>query len=177
MEGKIIIKIIIELIFIFSSIVGQAQKKTYIPPVMTQKTYVFMSPELQIDSIFMENLNAMLFDKDDRYMNSRISNPNNRWRHFHIRFEKTDSLNYCVVASLWDIPANSKGFFENNGYFYWFGGEVPPNIILETKSKRRFSYKEQQIIGFYDPLFWYLMYNPQTGSIEVKENFFTKNKW
>jgi hypothetical protein len=168
MEDKIIIKIIIGLMFIFSSITGQAQKNKFIPPDWEQKTYSFTLPALQIASIFMENLNDVLFDKNDSYMNSIVSNSKNKFRHFHIYFEKTDSLNYCIVASLWDIPANSKGFFENNGYFYWFDGEIPPNIILETKSKRRFSYKEP-IPAPYDPPFWYLIYHIQTESIEVKE--------
>jgi hypothetical protein len=168
MEGKIIIG----LMFFFFSITSQAQKNKFIPPDWKQQTYSFALPELQIDSIFMKNLNVVLFDKNDRYMNSRISNPNNRWRHFLIHFEKTDSLNYRIVVSLWDIPAiGSTGFYEHNGFLYWFGGDISPNIILGKKSKRRFSYKED-MPGPYDPPFWTLIYNPQTGNIEVKENHY-----
>jgi hypothetical protein len=167
MEGKIIIV----LIFVFSATVSQAQKNKFIPPDWKQKTHSFALPELRIDSTFIANLDTVLFDKNCRIPLVHYPKRNSS-RHFHIRFEKTDSLNYSVVASLWDIPANSNGFFEHYGYFYWFGGEVPPNIILETKSKRRFSYKEHLPMTI-DPPFWYLTYNIQTGSIEVKgKNFY-----
>jgi len=165
--------------FLFSLTMSYAQNNKFIPPDwrQTEKTLSVsvVLPALQIDSIFMENLNTVLFDKNDRFMNRIIFNPDSKYRHFDIRFEKKDSLNYWIVVELSDTPTRrSKGFFENNGFFYWFGGEVPPNIILETKSKRRFSYKEVQIIfGIYDPILWYLMYNSETGSIEVKgEDFY-----
>lgn len=169
MESKIII--VIGFIYAFSSIASQAQKNDKLIPFdMEQKTYSFSLPELLIDSVFMENLNTVLFDKNDCYMNNIISNPNNRWRHFHLGFEKIDTLHYCIAASLWNIPARiSTGFYENNGYFYWFGGKVPPDIIAETKSKKRFSYKEP-IPASYDPPFWYLVYNIKTGNIEIQSN-------
>ncbi|MDR2409742.1 MAG: hypothetical protein LBE13_16750 [Bacteroidales bacterium] len=126
-----------------------------------------MSTELLIDSAFITNLDTILFDK-----NCRIPLEHNpqKEKHFYIRFEKKDSLKYYIVVMLLDTPVeNSMGFFEKNGYFYWFSGEVSPNIVLEKKSKKRFSYKKQQNIGFYDPLFWFLTYNIQTGCIEVEE--------
>jgi hypothetical protein len=166
MEGKIVIG----LIFVFSATINQAQNNKFVPPDWTPKKHSFALPELQVDSIFIDNLIIVLFDKNDRYMNNIMSNPREKlWRHFHIQFAKKDSLNYCMEVSLWDIPAReSIGFFEHNGYFYWFGDDTPPNIILKKKSKRRFSYKED-IVGFYDPPFWTLMYRIPTGSIEVKE--------
>ena len=164
-------KIIIGLIFVFSTTISQAQNNKFIPPDMTPKTHSFALPELHIDSTVIANLDIVLFDKNDSYINSIISNPRDRksWRHFHIDFEKKDSLSYCIEVSLWNIPARkSAGFFEHNGYIYWFGGEIPRNIILETKLKKRFSYKEP-VSAPYDPPFWYLMYNIQTGCIEIKE--------
>ena len=167
MKSKIIM--VVGLIFVFASITSQAQKnEKLIPFDMEQKTHSFSLPELVIDSVFTKNLNTILFDKNDLYMNNIISNPNNRWRHFHLGFEKIDTLHYCIVASLWDIPARiSNGFYENNGYFYWYGGKVLPNIIVETKSKKRFSYKEP-IPAPYDPPFWYLIYDIKRGCIEVQ---------
>jgi hypothetical protein len=80
-------------------------------------------------------------------------------------------LSYCIDVSLWDIPARkSVGFFEHNEFYYWFGGAIPPNIILETKSKKRFSYKEP-VPAPYDPPFWYLIYNGKAGNIEVEEKY------
>ena len=161
-------KIIICLIFCFSTTIGQAQNNNYIPPDTTQKTHFFTLPELQIDSTFIANLEIILFDKNDRFMNIIISDPNNKWRHFVIHFEKRDSLNYCIEVSLWDIPAKkSLGFFEQNGFFYWFGGDIPPNIILEIKSNKQFSYKEP-ISSPYDPPFWYFLYNSQTEELKIK---------
>lgn len=169
MEGKIIIG----LIFILSTTICQAQKNSkYISPDMTTKTHSFALPELQVDSIFIENLNTVLCDKNDRYMNNIISNPREKsWRHIHIQFKKKDSLNYCIEVSLLDIPARkSIGFFEHNGFLYWFGDDAPPNIVLETKSKKQFSYKEP-LPAPYDPPFWFFMYNRETGNIEVKEEY------
>jgi hypothetical protein len=165
MEGKFIIG----LMFLFSSTMSYAQKDKFISPDWEQRTHSFALPALIIDSTFIANLDTILFDKNCRI--PLVYNPK-RDKHFYIRFEKKDSLIYCIEVSLWDIPAGSStGFYENNGYFYWFGGEVPPNIILETKSKKRFSYKEP-IPAPYDPLFWYLMYNSEMGSIELKEKNF-----
>jgi hypothetical protein len=150
--------------------VSQAQEDIFIPspPDWTPKIHSFVLPELQTDSTFIENLNTVLFDKNDAYINSHDKSD----RHFCIHFDKEDSLNYSMEVSLWKTPAEkSIGFCENNGFFYWLGGEVPPNIILGTKSKKRFSYEEYPPM-FIDPLFWYLIYNPQTGNIEVKEKNF-----
>ncbi|GHT46279.1 hypothetical protein AGMMS49965_23740 [Bacteroidia bacterium] len=168
MKGKIIIEFLLALL----ATVSQAQNNNkFIPPESTTKTYSFALPELQIDSMFIANLDTVLFDKNDRFMNSRISNPNNRWRHFHIQFEKKDSLNYCITVGLYDIPARkSTGFFEHNGFLYWFGADTPLGIILGTKSKKQFSYKEP-IPAPYDPPFWHLIYNKQTGEIEIKERY------
>ena len=169
MQGKIIIG----LIFIFATTVCQAQKSSkYKSPDMITKTHSFVLPELQVDSIFIENLNAVLFDKNDHYVNNITSNPHGKlWRHFHLQFEKKDSLNYCLEVSLLDIPAReSIGFFEYNGFLYWFGNDAPSNIVLETKSKKQFSYKEP-LPAPYDPPFWFLMYNIETGNIEVKEEY------
>ena len=166
MEGKIIIG----LIFIFSTTISQAQKNKFISPDWEQENHSFALPELQIDSTFIANLNTKLFDKECGWWKSKKKN-NKSSRHFHIYFEKEDSLTYCINIDLWNIPAkNSAGFFEYNGYLYWFGNDAPPDIILEEKSKKRFSYKEP-IPAPYDPPLWILMYNSQTSNIEVKERY------
>jgi hypothetical protein len=159
-------KIIIGLIFIFSATINQAQKNKFIPPDMMPKTRSFALPELQVDSTFIASLDSMLFHKECLWMDN-----NSGWRNFYIHFEKKDSLNYSIYIDLWDIPArNSIGFFEHNEYRYWLGGKIPPNIILETKSKKRFSYKENPPMTV-DPPLWILMYHSQTGNIEVKEKY------
>ncbi len=164
-------KIIIGLIFVFFATMSQAQNNKFIPPDITSKNHFLFLPEIQIDSAFITNLSTVLFDKNNNDMNSVISNPNNKWRHFHINFEKKDSLNYYIEVSLWDIPAKkSVFFFEYNRYFYWFSGEIPPNIILDTKSKVRFSYKEPNPAP-YDPPFWYLIYNGETKNIEIEKKY------
>ena len=166
-------KIILGLLFVFLTTASQAQKKTYIPPHITQKTYTFWLPELQIDSSFIAKLDTVLFDKNNSYMYMVISSPNDESsRNFIIDFAKKDSLNYCMEVSLWDIPARkTAGFFEHNGFFYWFGNDAPPGIILgSSKSKRRFSYTDRGPVT-YDPPFWYFNYNKQTGNIEIKERY------
>lgn len=162
-------RFVLGLFVIFFAMMTQAQEnRKFIPPDMTQKSHSFALPELRVDSTFVENLNTVLFDKNDSYMNDIISNPREKsWRHFFIHFEKKDSLSYYMMVSLWDIPAKkSIGFFQHNGFLYWFDDEVPPNIVLETKSKKEFSYKEHLPMTI-DPRFWTLMYYSQTGNIEI----------
>ena len=125
-----------------------------------------MSSELCVDSVFIRNLNGILFDEEGAcWMNC-----DNKWRNFHLDFEKIDSLNYSIQMMFWNIPVKeSIGFYKYNEYFYWLEGDIPPNIILAVKSKKRFSYKEHPPFLIIDPPFWFLMYNSQTGDIEVKE--------
>ena len=156
-------KIIIGLILVFSVAVSC---RTGLVPLWTVKTYSFAKPELQIDSAFLANLNISFMDSI--IFNYNYSEP---WRHFDFYFKKEDSLNYCLIVSLSDFPSrNVAGFIEYDKYLYWFGGndEIPPNIILGTKSEKQFSSIEN-IYGYYDPPFWSFTYNHQTGSIEVKE--------
>lgn len=144
----------------------QAQKnERFTPPDMAQKTHTFALPELQIDSTFITNLNAVIFEKERCGVEK-----NRKWKNFFILFEAIDSTSYSICLSLEDIPADkSIGFFEYNGFYYWLHGEIPPNIILKTKTKKRFSYKEP-IPAPYDPPFWTLIYHTQTGNIEFKGN-------
>ena len=157
-------------IFLFLLIGGvtviQAQKnEKFTPPEMTQKTHTFALPELQIDSTFITNLNAVIFEKEGCGVEK-----NRKWKNFYIIFKMEDSTNYSICLSLWNIPAKkSIGIFEYNNFFYWFDGEIPLNIILKTKTQKRFSYKDP-IPAFYDPPFWTLIYHTQTGNIEFKGN-------
>ena len=161
MDGK---KNILVLLFVFSTGISQAQEnRAYIPPPPPE-TYHFALPELQVDTVFIKNLNTILFDV--RY---GWSGSDNLFKSFPVNFEKIDSLNYSISVGLWYMPGkNSTGFFKHNEYYYWLGGEIPPNIILETKSIKQFSFIE--LIGLFDPPVWFLMYNMQDGSIVFKSN-------
>ena len=155
-------------IFLFLLIGGvtviQAQKnERFTPPNMTQKTHTFALPELQIDSTFITNLNTVLFSQKGCGVKK-----DSKWKNFFILFKAIDSTSYSICLSLEDIPAEkSIVFFKYNDFYYWLHGEIPPNIISKTKTKKRFSYKEP-IPAFYDPPFWTLIYHTQTGNIEFK---------
>ncbi|WP_320908765.1 MULTISPECIES: hypothetical protein [Bacteroides] len=92
----------------------QAQKnERFTPPDMTQKTHTFALPELQIDSTFITNLNAVIFEKEGCGVEKSRESKN-----FHVIFEMEDSTNYSICLSLWDIPAKkSIVFFECNDFF------------------------------------------------------------
>ena len=153
----------------FASTISQAQNNSkYQPLDITAITHSFVSPELLVDSTFIEKLNTVLFGQDDRYLQFVLSNPPSKkvW-HFYIQFTRRDSLNYCLVVSLEDIPARkSIGFYEHNGFLYWFGKDVPSIIVLETKASKRFTYKDP-IPAPYDPPFWLFVYNIETGILEA----------
>ena len=124
----------------------------------------FFAPELRVDSTFINNLNAILFDGKCSIASD------NSWKDFYVSIGQKDSLNYSVQVMLRKYPSmNSKGFFEQNGYFYWFG-TPPPGIILGTGLKKQFSFDEYLSPGrdIDDPPLWFLSYNLQTG--EMKEN-------
>lgn len=131
--------------------------------IQAQKTHTFALPELQIDSTFITNLNAVIFEKEGCGIKK-----DSKWKNFFILFKAIDSTSYSICLSLEDIPAEkSIVFFKHNDFYYWLHGEIPPDIILKTKAKKRFSYKEP-IPAFYDPPFWTLIYHTQTGNIEFK---------
>ena len=113
----------------------QAQKnERFTPPDMTQKTHTFALPELQIDSTFITNLNAVIFEKEGCGVEK-----NRKWKNFFILFEAIDSTSYSICLSLENIPAEkSIAFFKYNDFYYWLHGEIPPNIVLETKTKKGF---------------------------------------
>lgn len=166
-------KFFLVLFIISFAIISQAQeKRKFTPPDIKPNIYTFTLPELQVNSIFIANLESVLFDRKCHFIDSILSNPNEseKLRHFHFQFEKIDSSNYSIIAMLEDFPAiKSVGFSRKNKYYYWFGGILPPNLILKKKSKKRFSYKDYS--GFFttDPPLWILKYNCQAGYIEIIE--------
>lgn len=168
-------KIIVGLIFAFFSITSQSQNKdTFILLKSKQESHCFISSELRIDSIFMKNLNNILFDNNDCWWKSDTLNSLNKVEgHFFISFKKIDAFNYYMEVSLWNNPVEkSIGFLKYKKYFYWLSGKVPNNLILKTKIKKRFFYVEYYPI-IEDPLIWVLIYNTQTGNIQVeKKNFY-----
>lgn len=164
-------KILIGLIIVLTSTIGQAQNNSkYQQPDMTVKTHSFLSPELLVDSTFIEKLNTLLFKQDDRYMQFLLANHHSKTWHIHIQFTRRDSLNYCLVVSVEDIPARrSMGFYEHDGIIYWFGKDAPSNIILGTKASKHFSYKDH-IPAPYDPPFMFFVYNSETGILESEDD-------
>lgn len=164
-------RFILGLFVMFFAIVAIAQEKNkFRPPDITYKTQSFVCPEFQIDSLFIENLHTILFKEGDDYMSDKVSNPREKsWKHFFVYFEKNDSLSYNITVSLWNTPSSRAiGFFQYNNFYFWFSNDVPDNIILETKSKKQFSYKEY-LPMIIDPRFWFLTYNSQTGDIRINE--------
>ena len=142
------------------------EKWELIPPALkdTVITYTFTAPELRVNQAFIDSLNAILFggEKDATYYQPG--------RDFHLVFEQMGSVNYRIWVILDKEPgAAAAGFFDHNGYRYWFSRDTPPGIILETGAEKRFSYKEYKYQGFrpiYDPILWFVKYNRQTGELE-----------
>lgn len=168
MDGK---KRILGLFVILFVSISQAQEnKKFNPPEREPNIYTFTLPELQVDNSFIARLDSILLDRKCHYMDLILSDKNKQMRHFYLQFEKIDSLHYSIIAMLENFPAKkSIGFSIHNKYYHWFGGEIPPNMILGEKTKKQFSYKNHSTFSTTDPPLWVLKYNSQTGYIEVKE--------
>ncbi len=128
-------------------------------------------PELRTDSAFMEDLHRTLLENND-YLAKMLTNPRDKeWRHCHLSFEKIDSVNYTFVVLVCDIPdKNAIGFLNHKDFTYWFDGEIPIGVVLEKKSMKSFSYKEQEP-GPYDPPFWTFRYNLSSKAIKIINQF------
>lgn len=150
------------------------EKWELVPPDFkdTVITYTFTVPELRVSRAFIDSLNTIiLFDKKNDWGYSLLSASENTLRNFHLRFEQRDSVNYRIWVELDKNPGKrSAGFFEHNGYRYWFYRvSLPPGIVLETGPEKQFSYKEYKYQGYnpiYDPILWFVKYNRQTGQME-----------
>ena len=162
-------KTFIGFLLVLASTICQAQN-------VTKKTISFVKPELQVDSTFIEKLNTAFFDN---YFQDCFSKPEDM-EHLSINFTKDDDINYYVQVSLSytmeGMPKIAVGYSEHYGFTYWFCGDVPPSIILETKAGKRFSYTEYitkstpsfPLIDFvFDPPVQWFEYNIETGSLTV----------
>ena len=159
-------KTFIGFLLVLASTICQAQN-------VTKKTISFVKPELQVDSTFIEKLNTAFFDNEYQ---DYFSKPGDM-EHLFINFTKDDDINYYVEVSLWYtmelLPEIAVGYSEHYGFTYWFCGDVPPSIILETKAVKRFSYTVYitdhfgPMVGFIDPPVQWFEYNIETGSLTV----------
>ena len=171
------IKILWLLALILSAGTIQAQERqverTLIPPdfIDTLITYTYTVPEVYIDSTFMDSLNAVLFDK--KYMVRYRGSD----RYFSIIFSKKKTSYQFIQVELDNRGRGAKGFFEQNGFYYWLGGDVPPNIIQgKTGIEKQTSYTVSRrykgddrggvrVSDPYDPTMWFLVYNQETGQV------------
>mgnify|MGYP001443615142 CR=1 FL=1 len=161
-------RIILKMIFVSLAFTSQAQKDNiFVPPNIPQKSYSFeLNKLLIIDSVFIEGIDSVLFSKNCHYAELEDFK---FWHDFHITFVKQDSSIYLVFIELWNFPLKKAlGFLERNEYFYFLSGDIPPNIIFMSKSKRKFFYKNYFPYTI-DPPLWILIYNIQSRKIKIKE--------
>ena len=173
------IKILWLLALALSANAIQAQERrverTLVPPdfVDTLITYTSTVPEICVNDLFMNNLKTILFNpKYQVRFNSELE------RNLRLDFIQEDNLNYSIQVVLdSDEGHDSKGFIEENKFFYWFRGEIPPGIILsQTGTEKQFSSTELRrykgddrggvrVSNPYDPTMWFLVYNQETGQV------------
>ena len=149
------------------------EERTLVPPdfIDTLITYTYTLPEVYVDSTFMDSLNTVLFDKEYmvRYRGSD--------RHFSLVFFKKKGPYHFIQVELDNSGGGTEGFFEQNGFYYWFSWYVPRGIILgKTGVEKQVSntelrrYKGDDRGGVrvsdpYDPTMWFLVYNQETGQV------------
>jgi len=163
--------ILILVVMFFQTLCYAQEKDTVLPPPRNIiRTYTFTLPEVQVDSIFIARLNSILFKKENRYMNSLLSKKKNISKHFYLVFEKLDSTNYTISVELGSsFIRGAVGFFIHNNFYYWLKGEIPLNLILEKKTKKKFSYREESHPYTYDPSMWTLRYDCKTREFKLIE--------
>ena len=170
-------KYIIGLLLLFTTSVSYAQLN--VAPPLEFKTYTytysFDSPELQIDSVFVENLNDAVTEIE--YVKRLLFDTHNRYKHLLVGFfSETDCpTKYIIKVELSESPlyellpnVRHEGYVKKNGYYFWFGKDFPTDLIINTKDKKRFSGKESITTGIfiYDPIIMEFTYDKETGNIE-----------
>lgn len=74
------------------------------------ETCTFTGPELQVNSAFIDSLNAVLFN--EKYGVAEAYDLK-KWRCFYLHFIKKDPLNYLIVLSINYHPGRGSSFFLN----------------------------------------------------------------
>ncbi|MGL4331313.1 MAG: hypothetical protein ACRCZQ_06810 [Bacteroidales bacterium] len=134
------------------------------PPVNVTTKHYFESNELDVNSIFLDNLFKVLSRKE-LYSDDE---------HCIMNFQKIDSSTYKIWVIMFNQPDRySIGYAKKGDYYYWFDENTPKDIILKTKGKAKFSHITHSIPSIYDPQTWVLLYNNQTGCFqELEESYY-----
>ena len=79
-----------------------------------------------------------------------------------------ENADYFMLVSIGIVPCETcDGYVEYEGLTYWLKGYIPNEIILGQKLKRRITYK-WDLVQFYDPSYWVMSYDTDTGEIRSK---------
>lgn len=168
------IRLIITVILCNIAVGSYAQNRNVPPPPKDViKKVSFHSSSIKIDTIFVEELNKILFNVNNN--DNWITRIPKNCRNFVLTFEEKDTLNYQINIYMDSDPCKSAlGFFEYTTGFYWVKEGVIPNDIIEfiSNHKKKFSYIEViEAISPTDegPRYWKLLYNVSTKTFKVLE--------
>ncbi len=168
------IRLIITVILCNIVLESHAQNKNIPPPKDVRKEVSFYSSLIKIDTIFIKELNKILFNVNSDNYDGITSIPK-KYRNFILAFKEKDTLNYEIDIYIDSNPCKSAlGFFEYTTGYYWVMNGIIPNNIIESISnyKKHFSYIE--IIYAISPIdegpkYWILLYNVSTKTFKVLE--------
>ncbi len=146
---------------------GFAQDKIIVPPSLPVfEDYILVIPELQVDSIFMQQLDSILFSAISKWRSQGYFSGLESNRNFSVHFQYKIPSRYFIYVELQDTPPRKAiGYLQREEYLYFFDGDIPPDIISEKRAKRRFSFKKFSRI--YDPPFWDLKYDRKAEIMQV----------
>lgn len=151
---------------------GFTQGKSTAPLPLMDRDHTLWIPELDVDSVFMLQLDSILFSAISKWSNqghfSESESKSNKYFHISFRREEHDSA-YMDIFLERIPPEKAVGYLQRGEYFYFFDGDIPPDIMLSKRRMKWFSFILK--VGIYDPPSWELVYNPKTGCIEVKNEY------
>lgn len=144
--------------FVFIEIQNYAKESKealdpFMPEIRTFTTY-----ELAVDSDFIVRLHDIVLNMKSISYGENVS----------IWLIDKENADYFMLVSIGIVPCETcDGYVEYEGLTYWLKGYIPNEIILGQKLKRRITYK-WDLVQFYDPSYWVMSYDTDTGEIRSK---------
>ena len=129
---------------------------------------------------FTRNLFDEIWKNDSSYIQRFLDNSeDNNVRHFLVKFNSIDSLNYVVDVGLFGWGLNTNRLCKDKMFSYWLDGDVPESLFdcsdsFDSSQKIKIP-EEYYVVLFDDSIFmwddshyWRLLYNATNNQFDFQ---------